>query len=565
MPHLRICVYCHGINLTVMRLPIFLILALLLRHGLAQPDRPRLVVGVVIDQMRQDYLYRYAETFGEGGFKRLMKEGFYLSNAHYNYIPTYTGAGHASIYTGTTPAIHGVIGNDWYDKTNRKRVYCVADNRQRTVGSTSAEQGKMSPHRLLTTTITDELKLATGGRGKVLSISDKDRGAILPGGHMADAAYWYDETTGRMITSSFYMDKLPAWVEKFNSLNLPEKYLGGVWDTMLPKEKYQASGPDNSPYEVKFNSETKSIFPYDLNTLRKTNGNYDLLSNTPFSNDYLTEMAKAAIDAEQLGDDEWTDFLCISFSAPDKLGHRVGPRSVELQDLYIRLDRNIEDLLKKLDTKLGAGNYLLFLTSDHGVSDVPQWLIDKRVPGGYIRQEDLKAKLSELIQQYFQGKPVIESITNEQIYLNPDLFRGDPKGGGVEWMVSLELISNFLIQQPGIAHAFTKNIIRQGDFNEGGIKGMVIRGYNEKRSGDIVVITEPNWLPQNRVTGTTHGSPYAYDTHVPVIFFGKGIKSGTSSIYHSVTDIAPTLAVLLRTAFPSGCTGQPVAELLDKP
>lgn len=236
MPHLRICVYCHGINLTVMRLPIFLILALLLRHGLAQPDRPRLVVGVVIDQMRQDYLYRYAETFGEGGFKRLMKEGFYLSNAHYNYIPTYTGAGHASIYTGTTPAIHGVIGNDWYDKTNRKRVYCVADDRQRTVGSTSAEQGKMSPHRLLTTTITDELKLATGGRGKVLSISDKDRGAILPGGHMADAAYWYDETTGRMITSSFYMDKLPAWVEKFNSLNLPEKYLGGVWDTMLPKE-----------------------------------------------------------------------------------------------------------------------------------------------------------------------------------------------------------------------------------------------------------------------------------------------------------------------------------------
>lgn len=529
----------------------------------SQPDRPKLVVGIVVDQMRQDYLYRYAETFSEGGFKRLMRDGFYLSNAHYNYVPTYTGAGHASVYTGTTPAIHGIVGNDWYDKVNRRQIYCVADDRQTTVGSTSADQGKMSPHRLLTTTITDELKLATGSRSKVISISDKDRGAILPAGHMADAAYWYDETTGRMITSSFYMDKLPAWVEQFNARKLPDQYLNGVWDTMLPKEKYMASGADNSPYEMKFNGEPKGTLPYDLKTLRKTNDNYGLLSNTPFSNDYLTEMAKAAIDAEQLGADIWTDFLCISYSAPDKLGHRVGPRAVELQDLYIRLDRNIEDLLKKLDAVVGQGNYLVFLTADHGVADVPQFLTDMRVPGGYIRSGDLRSKLAELMQQYFQGKPVVESLTNGQIYLNHDLFKGDPKSGGVEWMVSLELISNFLVQQQGIAHAFTRNIIRQGDFNEGGIKGMVIRGYHEKRSGDIVVITEPNWLEQSRVTGTTHGSPYTYDTHVPVIFFGKGIKAGTSSLYHPITDIAPTLAVLLRIAFPSGCTGQPVKEVTD--
>lgn len=547
-----------------MRFLTFFITVILLYPVFGQPEQPKLVVGIVVDQMRQDYLYRYAETFGEGGFKRLMKEGFYLSNAHYNYVPTYTGAGHASIYTGTTPAIHGVIGNDWYDKVNRKRVYCVADDRQRAVGSTASAQGKMSPHQLLTTTITDELKLATGGRGKVISLSDKDRGAILPGGHMADGVYWYDETTGRMITSSFYMDKLPAWVEEFNARNLPDQYLNGTWNMLLPKEKYQSSGPDNSPYEAKYNSETKSTFPYDLKALRKSNGNYDLLSNTPFSNDFLTEMAKTAIDAEQLGTDSWTDFLCISYSAPDKVGHRFGPRSVEQQDLYSRLDRNIEDLLKKLDARVGIGNYILFLTSDHGVSDVPQLLTDKRVPGGYIRQEDLKARLAELMQQYFQGKPVIESITNEQIYLNHELFRGDPKGGGVEWMVSLELISNFLVQQQGIAHAFTRNLIRQGDFNEGGIKGMVIRGYHEKRSGDIVVVPEPNWLDQSRVTGTTHGSPYAYDTHVPVIFFGKGIQPGRSATLHSVTDIAPTLAVLLQTAFPSGCTGQPITEITDK-
>jgi arylsulfatase A-like enzyme len=548
------------------KIVVFSFLSVLFFHfpASAQSDRPRIVVGIVVDQMRQDYLYRYADTFGEGGFKRLMNKGFWLANAHYNYVPTYTGPGHASIYTGTTPAIHGIVGNDWYDKMERKRVYCVGDDRYSTVGSASENQGKMSPHRMLTTTITDELKLATGGRSKVISISDKDRGAILPGGHMADAAYWYDELTGRMVTSTYYKTTIPSWVGQFNDRKLPDQYLNSVWNRILPPEKYGASGSDNSPYELKFNGENKSTFPYNLKTLRSSNGDYDLLSSTPFSNDLITEMAKAAIDGEQLGADEWTDFLCISYSAPDKLGHRTGPRSVELQDMYIRLDRNIEDLLNKLDAVAGANNYLVFLTSDHGVSDVPQYLIDQRIPGGYITQGTLKARLGELVNRYFQGKPVVESIVNGQIYLNHELFAGDPKSGGVEWMVSLELISNFLLQQPGIAHAFTRNFIRQADFNEGGIKGMVVRGYHEKRSGDVVVITEPQWLEQGRIAGTTHGSPYTYDTHVPVIFFGKGIPSGRSAAYYAITDIAPTLAILLKTAFPSGSTGKPVLELLGQ-
>ncbi len=546
-----------------MRMVVLISAMLLWNSGHGQPTRPKLVVGVLVDQMRQDYLYRYAETFGEGGFQRLMKDGFYLSNAHYNYLPTYTGPGHASVYTGTTPAIHGITGNEWYDKIQRKTVYCVSDETENTVGSTAPAQGKMSPRQLLTTTITDELKLATGGRAKVISISDKDRGAILPGGHMADAAYWYDETTGRMVTSTFYMKNLPQWVEQFNARKLPDQYLNGMWELVLPQEKYRASGPDNNPYEVKYNGETKNAFPYDLKKLRQANGNYDLLSYTPFSNDLITEMAKAAIDAEKLGADEYTDFLCISYSAPDKQGHRVGPRAVELQDLYIRLDRNLADLLNKLDATVGPGSYLLFLTSDHGVADVPQLLIDRKVPGGYLRSAQLSHQLNELSQQYFQGKPVIESVNNGQIYLNHELFAGDPKSGGVEWMVSLEVISNFLLQQPGIAQVFTRSVIRQGNFNEGGLKGMAIRGYHPKRSGDIVVILEPNWLEQGRVAGTSHGSPYTYDTHVPIIFYGWSIKSGRSSVYHAITDIAPTLSVMLQVAFPSGCTGQPIIEITD--
>ncbi len=548
-----------------MRYLFSVILASLALTGTSQStERPKLVVGIMVDQMRQEYLYRYSNKFGEGGFKRLVEGGFMLSNAHYNYVPTVTGPGHASVYTGTTPAYHGIIGNTWYDKTLKKAVYCVQDDTRTPVGSETVPGGKVSPHRLLTTTITDELKIATQKRSKVIAISDKDRGAVLPGGHMADAAYWYDEITGKMITSSFYANKLPVWVEKFNALKLPDKYLNGVWNTLLPIENYVESGSDNSPYESKYRGETKNTFPYDLKTLRKSNNNYDLLSYTPFFDDYLTEVALAAIDGEKLGADEWTDFLAISYSAPDKIGHQVGPNSVELQDVYLRLDRNIADLLKKLDQVAGPGNYLVFLTADHGVADVPQFLTDNKVPAGYINANNLNAKFSELFQQYFQGKKIIEASLNEQFYMDHEIFSGDPKSGGVELMVSMEVISNFLLQQEGIAYVITRNLIRQGDFNEGGIKGMVIRGYHEKRSGDIVAVTEPGWLEQGRVTGTTHGSPYSYDTHVPVIFYGTGVKAGVSSAYHPITDIAPTLSVLLKIKFPSGCTGNPIIEITDR-
>ena len=541
----------------------FVISANVLIHAQYDNSRPKLVVGIVVDQMRQEYIYRYYAGFGEGGFKRMVNDGFMLQNAHYNYVPTFTGAGHASIYTGTTPAIHGVIGNDWYDKDLRKNVYCVNDDRYATVGSPSVSDGKMSPHRMLTTTITDELKLSTIKRSKVIGLSIKDRGSVLPAGHLADAAYWYDEKTGRFITSTFYMDQLPQWVEKFNQLNLPDKYLSGMWNPIKPVNEYTGSGPDESPYEVKFNGKEKSVFPYNLQALRKENGNYDLLSYTPFSNDYLTEMAKATLDNEKMGQDEWTDFLCVSYSAPDKFGHSVGPYAVELEDMYIRLDKNLEDLFKKLDQVAGVGNYVVFLTADHGVADNPQFMIDQKAPAGYVRNENIKARLNEHLAQYFPNKILVERIINEQIYFNHEAFSGDPKTGGVDLLIATELTVNFLLQEKGVANVFPKNLIRQGDFGEGGHKGMIIRGFYPKRSGDISFILEPGWFESGRVQGTTHGSSYTYDTHVPIMFYGKGIKKGTSVQPHTITDIAATLAVLLKTKFPNGCTGQPIAELFD--
>ncbi|MBX2965739.1 MAG: alkaline phosphatase family protein [Cyclobacteriaceae bacterium] len=525
-------------------------------------ERPKLVVGIMVDQMRQEYLYRYYDKYGEGGFKRLIDKGFVVMNGHYNYVPTYTAPGHASVYTGTTPAYHGIIGNDWYDKTIDKSVYCAGDDSQKTVGSTTEDKGKMSPHRMLTTTITDELKLATQKKSKVIGISAKDRGSILPAGHMADAAYWYDGKTGRLITSTFYMDKLPDWVEKFNARQLPDKYLSQTWNTLLPIDQYEESGSDNSPYEAKL-GEHRSVFPYDLKELRKTNGNFELLTNTPFSNDFLTEFAKTAIDAEKLGADKWTDFLALSYSATDYAGHRVGPNAVELQDMYMRLDKNLADLFRKLDETVGDGNYLVFLSADHAVAEVPQYLIDSKTPAGNLRFSQLTAGLTDFLNSYFPDKQIIKTVSNDQVFLNHEAFSTDPRTGGVDMMIATELISNYLMQQDGIANVFSKGLLRQGDFNEGGIKGMAIRGHHPKRSGDMTVVLEPGWFYSSRIQGTTHGSPYTYDTHVPIVFYGKGVKAGSTVRYHTVTDIAPTLSMLLKIKLPNGCTGQPVAELFE--
>jgi predicted AlkP superfamily pyrophosphatase or phosphodiesterase len=416
-------------------------------------DRPKLVVGIVVDQMRQEYLYRFSSKFGEGGFKRMMDEGFMLQNAHYNYAPTVTGAGHASVYTGTTPAIHGIIGNDWYDKEGKKNVYCVGDEKYSTVGSASVEDGKMSPQRMLATTITDELKISTQKKAKVVGISIKDRGSILPAGHMADAAYWYDEKVGKFISSTFYMTALPGWVDNFNKRNLPDKYLSQVWNPLYPIEQYVDSGPDNTPYEGKLGGKEKPTFPYDLPAMFKKSG-YDILSYTPFSNDYLTEMAKAAIDGEKMGSDESPDFLCVSYSAPDKLGHAVGPNGIELEDMYLRLDRSLADLFKKLDEVAGKGNYVVFLSADHAVAENPQYLIDNKVPAGYMRNSNLKARLNPFLQTYFPGKDVVQSIMNEQVYFNHDAFSSDPKTGGMDILIATELTVNYLLQEKGVANAF---------------------------------------------------------------------------------------------------------------
>lgn len=525
-----------------------------------QSDSPKLVVGIVVDQMRQEYLYRFESKLGNDGFKRLINEGFWLKNAHYNYVPTETGPGHASIYTGTTPAVHGIVANEWYDRSMKREVNCVGDDRQKTLGS-SSKAGEASPWRNLATTMTDELKLATQRRAKVVGISLKDRGAILPAGHMPDGAYWFDALTGNFITSTYYKAALPLWVDQFNKRKLADQYLNLEWNTVLPLNQYRESGIDDSPYEGRFKGKERATFPYNLKEIRKNYKDFDVVGLTPFGNDLVAEMAKAAIEGEELGRDNITDFLAISFSSPDRIGHSTGPNAVEIEDTYIRLDKTLADLLATLDAKVGKGNYVVFLTADHGVAEVPQAMKDWNIPAGYFRPPYVESQLNEFLQPYFPGKKVLERLSTEQVYFSSDLFNADAKSSGVDALIATELVTKFLLNTEGIAQVFSQATLRLADFNEGGIKGKVVRGYHPKRGGDLAFVLEPGWLAWATPTGSTHGSAYTYDTHVPVIFYGWGIKQGSSVELHTITDIAPTLSVLLGIKFPNGCTGEPVSEL----
>jgi predicted AlkP superfamily pyrophosphatase or phosphodiesterase len=382
-------------------------------------ERPKLVVGIVVDQMRYDYISRFWNGYSEGGFKRLVKEGFNFKNNHYNYAPTSTGPGHASVYTGTTPASHGIIGNDWYDKEIGASVYCAADNTYASVGTASAA-GQMSPKQLLTTTISDQLKLHTQSRSKVIAIALKDRGAVLPGGHTADAAYWFHgKEEGSWISSTFYMETLPSWVTQFNS-KVPQQYKK-PWDLLKSEKAYIQSGSDKNNYEGAYRGETAAVFPHDLVSLWEANGAYDILKATAYGNSLTADFALAALKGENLGKGVDTDFLAISFSSTDYVGHQFGVNSREIEDTYYRLDLDLERLLKALDAQVGPGNYSLFLTADHAAVQVPSYLKDLKIPSGYFDSKVFKEKLNAYVADQFGSEDLIENISNYQVFLNRGL------------------------------------------------------------------------------------------------------------------------------------------------
>lgn len=516
--------------------------------------KPKLVVGLVVDQMRQEYFYKFEERYTEGGFKRLMKEGFMMKNAHYNYIPTYTGPGHASIYTGTTPATHGIIANNWYVRDLGRMIYCAEDSTVIAVGGT-ASNGKISPRNMYSTTISDELRFASNKRAKVVGIAIKDRGAALPAGHTGDA-YWFDSKTGEFMTSNYYHEELPGWVKDLNDKQLAQKYLSGKWETLFPIETYVQSIADDNPFEGPFIGMETATFPYDLPALMEYNDDYGLISTTPYGNTLTLDMAYAAIEGEKLGKRGETDLLAISFSSPDYIGHRFGPTSVELEDNYLRLDRELEQFFNYLDSEYGKGEYLVFLTADHAVADIVDYMLSEKVPAGNFNTRFILTQMRGFCAAKFGEGNWISSFTNEQVFINHELAK--EKGIEVE-QIQREL-AEFLLRFDGIKEVYTATDMRRLDYMTGR-KHLLQMGYNHKASGDLLLILEPAWLSSSW-RGTTHGTGYTYDTHVPIAFMGWNIPSGESSRYVTITDIAPTLSMLLNIRLPNGATGQPILEIL---
>lgn len=522
----------------------------------AQQQKPKLVVGIVIDQMRYDYLDRYWNKFSDDGFKKIVNGGFNCKNTHYNYMPTYTGPGHASIYTGTTPENHGIIANDWYNKKTKKMIYCAEDTTVKTIGSSSKE-GLMSPKNMVTTTITDQLKLNTNFKGKVIGVSLKDRGAILPAGHKADAAYWFEgKNTGKWISSSYYLNQLPKWVQEVNKKNSANTYLSKPWNTLLPIAEYSESIADNNPYEGVFKGEKTPTFPHNLPALRDSNDNYSLIKNTPFGNDITTEMALAAIVGENLGDDLFTDFLAVSYSSPDYIGHQFGPMSVEVQDNYLRLDQDIAQLLTYLESKFGKDEVLIFITADHGAVDVPQFLMDNHIPAGYFDKKKMVADLKTFCLTKWNAD-LIENISNGNVFLNHEtIAKYNLNTAQIE-----QELANFLLSFEGVSQTFTATTLKTTVITEN-IAANIQRGFNQVRSGDVVYVLASGWINAGYSTGTTHGSPYHYDTHVPLIWYGNQIPAGETTKKVVIPDIAATLAVLLNINAPSACTGNPIKDLI---
>lgn len=522
----------------------------------ASNKKVRLIVGIVIDQFRYDYLTRFEDQFSEGGFKRLLNGGAVFTNANYVHTPTYTACGHATFMSGATPSMNGIIANEWFDRDTGKVVTSVSDNKTKLLGGNPGASGA-SPHRLVGSTLGDELKLRSIGQAKVIGISHKDRSAILPVGKRPDAAYWYSLDNGNFVSSDYYFNDLPGWVNNFNGNQHCNHYFGAKWEKLLPEAAYARSTPDDAPGE---NSPNGNTFPHIVK------GNHDTLSKefyedferTPFANDYLLDFAKAAIENEKLGADDVTDLLTISFSANDLLGHKFGPYSQEVQDMTLRTDRTIAKLLSYLDQKVGTGQWVAALTADHGVAPIPEQT-QKLGYGGRVASKQITDAIEAALDKQFGEEKWVLSFTYGNAYLD--------EAAAARHKVSMEEIervaSQAVTKLPGVAECFTYTQLLSGRFPNNPLSQSVAKGFFASRNGNLIVVPRPFYLLAS-VDATTHGTPYSYDTHVPVILYGAGIAAGRYASVSSPADIAPTLACLLRIETPSNSVGRILTEAIKQ-
>jgi arylsulfatase A-like enzyme len=469
--------------------------------------------------------------------------------------------GHATIFSGTSPNHHGIVGNAWYDRKLKKKIYSVEDTTEQTVGGESKKKS-VSARDLLCTNLLDELKISTTMKSHVVSVSLKDRAAVLMAGHMADGAYWLDLNTGNFVTSTYYKKQLPDWVKRFNNERNAFKYLENTWNPLLSYNQYPFSLEDDNNYEVILKGKERPVFPYDLKKLAPLNKPYfEVLYTSPFGNSILTDFAINAIQNEKLGQNTCTDFLAISYSSTDAVGHEYGPLSKEVNDTYLRLDKEIARLLNQLDSAVGKGNYTLFLTADHGMAEVPEYLNDHKVPVKYIKFDDIFKQSEAFLDEKLGKEEWIVFARNQQLYFDRDLIRNK----GLDLATVQNLLAGFLKEKEGIARVYTANQLDNQEFTLD-ISAMVQKGFCYKRSGDIKIVYDPGCLDDDyeNTSASSHGIGYTYDTHIPLIWFGAGIRKGESFTHYNMTDIAPTASMMLHIKLPGACTGNPISEILSK-
>ncbi len=550
-----------------------------------QSPRPRLVLLIVVDQFRYDYLIRFGDLFGSRGIGRLTRAGASWTETNFDHVPTFTAPGHAVFTTGAPPSQTGIIANEWYERETGSKVKSITDNSTMMLAGKPNEKGK-SPRRLLCSTVGDELRLADGDRSKVIGISAKDRSAILPAGRRANAAYWFSTDNGNIVSSTYYFDHLPDWVVRFDNRHMADALFGARWDRLLPSEgEYlRRAGRDDVPWEnLDKSSADTNFFPHVVTggSAAPNKPFYRALDYTPFSNDLLVAFAEEAIVNERLGAGDDTDVLSVSFSANDYVGHRFGPYSQEAMDMTLRVDQQIGKLLDFVDTRVGLGNSIVIFTADHGASPVPEQAALWNLAGRRYQKADLLKVAEEGLQNRYarKGRPAndyIQTFTNrdetEQGLLNSNFYlnRAALQRDGIDLDEAERVVGEAVMKVPGVARYFTRRQLESNSISPADpVARRVLHGFYAQRSGDVIIVYEPYTIqfdppddPTDPRSSATHGSPYSYDTHVPLIIMGRGFAAGTYAQAAAPTDIAPTLAHVLGVEAPSCSIGRVLMEAL---
>ncbi len=516
------------------------------------PDKPRLVIGIVVEELKYDQLEKFRDKLGENGIKRLINEGTYFKNASYEYMLTQSAPGHATISTGAEPSFHGITSDEWYVPLKNELINCTRDATVNSVGG-SFESGLHSPVNLLVSTFSDELQMSTNKKSKAFGVGLRESSAIFSAGHAANAAYWFDNTTGTWMSSTYYINSLPTWVNDFNAMKFSDSYLNSTWSLLRPAKYYADCLPDSNSFEAGFNK--INYFPYDLKKIRAKN-DYSLLRETPFGNSLTANFAIRLIQNEQLGKDDVTDYLSICFSATDYIGHRFGPSSVEMGDAILRLDDDIKNLLTYLNDSIGKKNVLIYFTAAHGISEIPTVLEKNRIPSGYFQQNQALQLLRSYLNAVYGEGDWVKGYSERQIFLNRTLIE--------DARLSLDdvqkKVARFLVQFTGVEAAYPYSAFEANDFGNGNLK-RIINNFSPQRSGDVIVILNPGWVEKESDYVTNHNSPWEYDSHVPLIWYGWTVNKSIVTRKVNMTDIAATLSTLCKVPYPNACTGEPMFEL----